>query len=89
MNKTELVAKIAEQADISKAAAERALAATVASITGALKAGDSVTLVGFGTFSVTRRAARQGKNPRSGAAIKIPARNVPKFKPGKSLKDAV
>lgn len=89
MNKTELVAQIAEQADISKAAAERALAATVGSITGALKKGDSVTLVGFGTFSVSARAARQGKNPKTGESIQIAARNVPKFKPGKSLKDAV
>jgi len=89
MNKTELVAKIAAGADISKAAAERALSATVEAITKALKKGDSVTLVGFGTYSVTKRAARQGKNPRTGAAIKIPARKVPKFKPGKSLKDSV
>ncbi len=89
MNKTELVSQIAEQADISKAAAERALSATIEAVTGALKAGDSVTLVGFGTFSVAERSARQGKNPRTGESITIAARKSPKFKPGKALKDAV
>ena len=89
MNKTELVAKIAEGADLSKAAAERALASTIEAISGALKSGDSVTLVGFGTFSVSQRSARKGKNPRTGEAITIPARKAPKFKPGKALKDAV
>lgn len=89
MNKSELVAKIADKSDISKAAAERALQATVDAITVALKKGDSVTLVGFGTFSVSRRGARKGKNPRTGATITIKARNTPKFKPGKALKDSV
>lgn len=89
MNKSELVAKIADKSDISKAAAERALQATVDAITVALKKGDSVTLVGFGTFSVSRRGSRKGKNPRTGATITIKARNTPKFKPGKALKDSV
>lgn len=89
MNKAELVTRIAESADISKAAAERALSALTDAVTDALKGGDSVTLVGFGTFSVSERSARQGKNPRTGATIKIAARKSPKFKPGKSLKDAV
>lgn len=89
MNKSELVAKIADKSDISKAAAERALQATVDAVTAALKKGDSVTLVGFGTFSVSRRGSRKGKNPRTGATITIKARNTPKFKPGKALKDSV
>ena len=89
MNKSELVAAIADEVGISKAAAERALGAVTDSVTRALKKGDTVTLVGFGTFSVTKRAARTGKNPRTGESIKIKARKVPKFKPGKALKDAL
>lgn len=89
MNKSELVEAIAKDTELSKADAERALSATVETITKALKKGDSVQLVGFGTFSVSKRAARKGKNPRTGEAIKIPARKVPKFSAGKSLKDTV
>ena len=89
MNKQELIDNIAESADISKAAASRALDAVVESVTGALKGGDSLTLVGFGTFSVRRREARAGRNPKTGEAIQIKATNVPAFKAGKALKDAV
>ena len=89
MNKSELIDQIAKQADISKAAAARALDATVAADKTSLKKGGMVTLVGFGTFSVSKRAARSGRNPRTGASIKIKAAKVPKFRPGKALKDAV
>jgi DNA-binding protein HU-beta len=89
MNKTELVDAIADSAEISKAAATRALDSVVDSITKALKKGDEVTLVGFGTFSVRKRAARSGRNPRTGETIKIKASKVPGFKAGKALKDAV
>ncbi len=89
MNKTELIDHIAKQADISKAAAGRALEAIVGGIRQSLKKGNSVTLVGFGTFTVSKRAARTGRNPRTGAAIKIKAAKVPKFRPGKALKDSV
>ena len=89
MNKIELIEHVAKQADISKAAAGRALEAVVGGIRTALKKGNSVTLVGFGTFSIGKRAARAGRNPRTGAAIKIKAAKVPKFRPGKALKDAV
>ena len=89
MNKSELIDAIAAQADISKAAAGRALDAAVESITGALKNGDSVSLIGFGTFYVGERAARTGRNPRTGAEIKIKKAKVPKFRPGKALKDAL
>ncbi len=89
MNKIELIEHVAKQADISKAAAGRALEAVVGGIRTSLKKGNSVTLVGFGTFSIGRRAARSGRNPRTGAAIKIKAAKVPKFRPGKALKDAV
>ncbi|NJD25466.1 MAG: HU family DNA-binding protein [Betaproteobacteria bacterium] len=89
MNKSELIDQIAAAADISKAAAGRALDATVAAVQDALKAGDSVTLIGFGTFSVGERAARTGRNPRTGKTLKIKAAKVPKFRPGKGLKDAV
>lgn len=84
-----MVDAIAKSADISKAAAARALDATVDSITKALKKGDSVSLVGFGTFKVGKRAARNGRNPRTGATIKIKAAKVPKFSAGKGLKEAV
>lgn len=89
MNKSELVAKIADEAGISKAAAEKALSALTGAITDALKKGDSVSLVGFGTFSVSERGARDGINPKTKEKIRIPARKAPKFKPGKALKDAV
>lgn len=89
MNKTELIDHIAKQADISKAAAGRALEALVNGIRASLKKGNSVTLVGFGTFAVGKRAARTGRNPRTGAAIKIKAARVPKFRPGKALKDSL
>ncbi len=89
MNKTELIDAIAKNADISKAAAGRALDAAVAAVQQALKKGNMVTLVGFGTFYVGKRAARNGRNPQTGATIKIKAAKVPKFRAGKSLKDAL
>lgn len=89
MNKTELIEHIAMNADLSKAAATRALEATLGAITTTLRKGGAVTLVGFGTFAVGKRAARTGRNPRTGAAVKIKASKVPKFKAGKGLKDAV
>ena len=89
MNKTELLDQIATSAEISKAAAARALDATVEAVKSALKAGDSVSLIGFGTFAVGERAARTGRNPRTGEALNIKAAKVPKFRPGKALKDAV
>ena len=89
MTKAELIAKIAEKAGLSKADAGKALNATVESITAALKKGDKVALVGFGTFETRKRAARKGKNPQTGAEIKIPATTTPAFKAGKGLKDAV
>lgn len=89
MNKAELIETIAAEADISKASAGRALDAATAAVTGALQKGDQVSLVGFGTFSVKQRAARTGRNPQTGAEIQIAAANVPSFKPGKALKDAV
>ena len=88
-NKSDLIDAIAKSADISKAAAGRALDATIASITTSLKKGEMVSLVGFGTFYVGKRAARNGRNPQTGAEIKIKAATVPKFRAGKSLKDAV
>jgi len=89
VNKSELIEHIAKQSDISKAAAGRALEALIGGVKSTLKKNNSVTLVGFGTFSVTKRAARSGRNPRTGAAIKIKAAKVPKFRPGKALKDAL
>jgi len=88
VNKSQLIEKIAEGADISKASAGRALDSFIESVTGALKEGDSVALVGFGTFAVRERAARTGRNPQTGASIEIAAANVPSFKAGKALKDA-
>ena len=88
MNKTELIDAIASQADISKAAAGRALDAAVDAIKGALKAGDSVNLIGFGTFYVGERAARTGRNPRTGKTLEIKAAKSPKFRAGTGLKDA-
>ncbi len=89
MNKNDLIDHVAVQADMSKAAAGRALDAIVGAIKTTLKKGGSVTLVGFGTFVVGKRAARTGRNPRTGAAIKIKSAKVPKFRPGKGLKDAI
>lgn len=89
MNKIDLIEAIALSADISKASAGRALEAAIDTIKSALKDGDSVTLVGFGTFKVAQRAARNGRNPRTGAAINIKAAKIPRFTAGKGLKDAV
>ncbi len=89
VNKTELIEHIAKHADISKAAATRALESTIGAVKTTLKKGGTVSLVGFGTFAVGKRAARTGRNPRTGAAIKIKAAKVPKFRPGKALKDAL
>lgn len=89
MNKSDLVDAVAAQADISKADASNAVDAVVDSITGALKKGDKVSLVGFGVFSVRERAARQGRNPKTGQSIQIPSGQTPGFKAGKALKDAV
>ena len=89
MNKSELIDAIAAAADLPKASAGRALDAVVDSITESLKKGDPVALVGFGTFAVKHRAARAGRNPQTGATIQIKAANVPGFKAGKALKEAV
>lgn len=89
VNKTELIDEIAKSADISKASASRALDAVIESVTSTLKQDGSVTLAGFGTFVVGKRAARIGRNPRTGEEISIAEAKVPKFKPGKALKDAV
>lgn len=89
MNKSELIDAIADAADISKSSASRALDAAVDAVTGALKKGDPVSLVGFGTFAVKHRPARKGRNPRTGEEIEIRAATVPGFKAGKALKDAV
>ena len=89
MNKADFVAAVAEKTDLSKAAAAGAVDAVIEVITKALKKGDTVTLVGFGTFSVRKRAARQGRNPQTGKAIEIAAKNVVKFVPAKALTDAI
>ncbi|SFH45614.1 nucleoid-associated protein HU-beta [Modicisalibacter xianhensis] len=89
MNKSELIEAIAASADIPKAAASRALDAMIESVTDSLKKGDSVALVGFGTFTVKERAARTGRNPQTGEPINISAAKVPSFKAGKALKDSV
>ncbi len=89
MNKAELIAKIAEESKLTKKAAETALDAFVTSVEGALKAGEKVQLVGFGTFEVRQRAARKGRNPQTKAEIKIPASKAPVFKAGKALKELV
>ena len=89
MNKTELIAAIAEQAEISKKDAEKALKAFVDVVTEQLKEGEKVQLVGFGTFEVSERAAREGRNPQTGKTMKIAACKAPKFKAGKALKDLV
>lgn len=89
MNKTELVAAIAEKAELSKADSEKALKAFIETVEGALKKGDKVQLVGFGTFEVKKTAARTGHNPRTGETLKIKASKAPKFKAGKAFKDAL
>ncbi|MBF0256493.1 MAG: HU family DNA-binding protein [Gammaproteobacteria bacterium] len=89
MNKSELIDAMAESADISKAAAGRALDGFVAAVTEAMKKGDTVSLIGFGSFAVRERAARTGRNPQTGATINIKASKTPSFKAGKALKDAV
>ena len=89
MNKTELVAAVAEQADISKKDAEKVLKAFVDVVTEEMKKGEKVQLVGFGTFEVSERAAREGRNPQTGKTMKIEACKAPKFIAGKALKDAV
>jgi DNA-binding protein HU-beta len=89
VNKQELIEVIAKSADISKAAAGRALDSAIGAIKNSMKKGGMVTLVGFGTFYVGKRAARSGRNPRTGAAIKIKSAKVPKFRPGKALRDAL
>ena len=89
MNRSELVAAIATSADITKADAERALNGTMEAITDALSKGDKVALIGFGTFSTTKRAARDGRNPQTGKTMKIKAKTVAKFKAGAKLADAV
>jgi DNA-binding protein HU-beta len=89
MNKSDLIEAMAEAADISKSAAGRALDAMTDAVAVALKNGDNVSLIGFGTFSVKARAARTGRNPQTGASIQISASKIPSFKAGKALKDAV
>lgn len=89
VNKSELIEAIAQEADISKAAAGKALDAVTNAVTAALKKGDTVTLVGFGTFYVGERAERKGRNPKTGAELTIPAAKSPKFRAGKALKDAL
>jgi nucleoid DNA-binding protein len=89
MTKTDLIAKMAKDAKVTKAAAAKALDSLVDGIKRSLKKGDKVTLIGFGTFSVTQRKARKGRNPQTGKEIKIPARKAPKFSAGKALKDGV
>lgn len=89
MNKSDLIDHIAKSADLSKTAAARSLEAVIGAVQSTLKKNGSVTLAGFGTFSAGKRAARTGRNPRTGEVIKIQAAKVPKFKPGKALKDAL
>jgi DNA-binding protein HU-beta len=89
MNKGELVEKVAEECALSKAAAEQVVVSIFGAITDAMAAGDKVTLVGFGTFSVSERAAREGRNPQSGQTMSIPAKKVVKFKAGAKLTDSV
>jgi DNA-binding protein HU-beta len=89
MNKSELIDQIAESADLSKKEADAALNAFIMAITDTLKKDDKLSLIGFGTFSVSKRAAREGRNPQTGKAIKIPAKNVVKFKVGTKLDEAI
>lgn len=89
MNKSELVAIMAEKAELTKAEAARALGAFESAVTGALKSGGKVAILGFGSFETSQRSARTGRNPQTGATINIPAARVPRFKAGKALKDSV
>ena len=89
MNKTELIEKVAGDVDVSKAVAQKMVESVLGSIGAALGSGESVSLIGFGTFSVNERAARTGRNPQTGKEIAIPAKNIVKFKPGKTLKEQV
>jgi DNA-binding protein HU-beta len=89
LNKAQLIASVAKETGLTKVDAEKAVKGTFDAIVGSLAKGENVTLIGFGTFSVYKRAARKGKNPRTGETIKIPAKSVPKFKAGKSLADTV
>jgi len=89
VTKAELISAVADEAGLKKVDAEKAVNAFIASVTAALKQGDKLSLVGFGTFCTTKRAARKGQNPQTGKKINIPAATIPKFKPGKNLKDAV
>lgn len=89
MNKKEFIAAVADRAELSKADAESAVDAMLGTITSTLKRGDQVQLIGFGTFLSRRREAREGRNPRTGETLKIAASNVPSFKAGKALKDAL
>ena len=89
MNKTDLIEHMAERADLSKSAAGRCLDAFMEAVSAALEKGDTVTLAGFGTFAVGTRAARSGRNPKTGETLSIKAARVPKFKPGKALRDAI
>ncbi|MBT1444159.1 HU family DNA-binding protein [Shewanella sp. JM162201] len=89
MNRTELIAKIAESADLTKAEAGRALKSFEEAVAGAMKDGDKISIVGFGSFETSTRAERTGRNPQTGKEIKIPAATIPKFKAGKALRDSV
>ena len=89
MNKADMIEQIAQAAEVSKSAAERAVDALISAVKASLRKGDMVTLVGFGTFYVSKRQARSGRNPRTGEALKIAAAKVPKFRAGKALKDAI
>ncbi|HAN65669.1 MAG TPA: DNA-binding protein HU [Chitinophagaceae bacterium] len=89
MNKAELIAKIADDAEVTKTQANAALDSFIEAVTKTLKSGNKVTLVGFGTFSVSKRAARNGRNPQTGAVIKIKAKKVARFKPGKELSSKI
>ncbi len=89
MTKAEIISKVAEQAEITKVAAEKAFEAVIGSITGAIRTGDRLTVIGFGTFSVNSRKARKGRNPRTGEMIKIPAKKIPKFSASAALKAMV
>ena len=89
MNKGDLIEKVATECDLSKTVADKALNSVLNAISDAVAKGDKVTLIGFGTFTVSNRAAREGRNPQTGKAIKIPAKKVVKFKPGSKLADAV
>jgi DNA-binding protein HU-beta len=89
VTKSELISAVAEESGLKKAEAEKAISAFISAVTSALKQGDKLALVGFGTFCTSTRAARTGKNPQTGDKIEIPSAILPKFKPGKALKDAV